>query len=253
MRYFFLIVAGLLFIGCASYKQNIMLRETDTVKPEAFQKQAGSIEKDYVIQKNDILKVEVFSNKGERIIDPNPELTQQNANSSNDQSRQRFEYLVDEKGMVKLPLIGEIRLEGFTLREAEKITQKEYELYFKEAFVIMEFRNKRIVFLGATGGQVIPLANQNVSLAEAIALAKGLPNDSKAHTIKVIRDNHVYQIDLSTLEGFKAGNMIMEPGDIVYIDPIRRPFSEGLRDNAAILSLLVSITSLIVIVSTTNN
>jgi polysaccharide biosynthesis/export protein len=253
MRYFFLIVAGLLFIGCASYKQNIMLRETDTVKPEAFQKQAGSIEKDYVIQKNDILKVEVFSNKGERIIDPNPELTQQNANSSNDQSRQRFEYLVDEKGMVKLPLIGEIRLEGFTLREAEKITQKEYELYFKEAFVIMEFRNKRIVFLGATGGQVIPLTNQNVSLAEAIALAKGLPNDSKAHTIKVIRDNHVYQIDLSTLEGFKAGNMIMEPGDIVYIDPIRRPFSEGLRDNAAILSLLVSITSLIVIVSTTNN
>jgi polysaccharide biosynthesis/export protein len=253
MRYFFLIVAGLLFIGCASYKQNIMLRETDTVKPEAFQKQAGSIEKDYVIQKNDILKVEVFSNKGERIIDPNPELTQQNANSSNDQSRQRFEYLVDEKGMVKLPLIGEIRLEGFTLREAEKIAQKEYELYFKEAFVIMEFRNKRIVFLGATGGQVIPLTNQNVSLAEAIALAKGLPNDSKAHTIKVIRDNHVYQIDLSTLEGFKAGNMIMEPGDIVYIDPIRRPFSEGLRDNAAILSLLVSITSLIVIVSTTNN
>jgi polysaccharide export outer membrane protein len=253
MRYFFLIVAGLLFVGCASYKQNIMLRETDTLKPEVFQKQAGSIEKDYVIQKNDILKVEVFSNKGERIIDPNPELTQQNGNNSNDQSRQRFEYLVDENGMAKLPVIGEIRLEGFTLREAEKITQKEYELYFKEAFVIMEFRNKRIVFLGATGGQVIPLTNQNVSLAEAIALAKGLPNDSKAHTIKVIRDNHVYQIDLSTLEGFKAGNMIMEPGDIVYIDPIRRPFSEGLRDNAAILSLLVSITSLIVIVSTTNN
>lgn len=253
MRYFFLIVAGLLFVGCASYKQNIMLRETDTLKPEVFQKQVGSIEKDYVIQKNDILKVEVFSNKGERIIDPNPELTQQNGNNSNDQSRQRFEYLVDENGMAKLPVIGEIRLEGFTLREAEKITQKEYELYFKEAFVIMEFRNKRIVFLGATGGQVIPLTNQNVSLAEAIALAKGLPNDSKAHTIKVIRDNHVYQIDLSTLEGFKAGNMIMEPGDIVYIDPIRRPFSEGLRDNAAILSLLVSITSLIVIVSTTNN
>ena len=104
--------------------------------------------------------------------------------------------------------------------------------------------------LGATGGQVIPLTNDNMKLVEVLALAKGLPNDSKAHTIRLLRGERVFQIDLSTIEGFRQGNLIVEPNDVVYVEPIRRPYSEALRDYAGAVSILVSLATLLAVINT---
>ncbi len=225
-----------------------MFKPSDGFKPEPIKKDALAVEKNYTIQKNDYLKLDVFSNRGERLIDPNPELTNTTANQTTT-TRTEFQYLVDINGIAKFPMIGELKVEGMTLREAEEITQKEFQKYFKDPYVVLTYNNKRVIILGAPGGQVIPLTNQNVTLVETIALAKGISNDAKAQNIRVLREDKVFIIDLSTLEGFKAGNMLIEPGDIVYIEPIRRPLSEALRDYSGALTILVSLTTLLVLIS----
>ncbi len=235
-------------LSCASYKQNIMFKPGDGFTPDPIKKEALTVEKNYTIQKNDYLKLNVYSNRGERLIDPNPELTNTNNNQTST-TRTEFQYLVDINGIVKFPMIGELKVEDLTLREAEEITQKEFQKYFKDPYVVITYNNKRVVILGAPGGQVIPLTNQNVTLVETIALAKGLSNDAKAHNIRVLRDDKVYIVDLSTIEGFKAGNMLIEPGDIIYIEPIRRPFSEALRDYSGVLTMIVSLTTLLVLIN----
>jgi polysaccharide export outer membrane protein len=106
-----------------------------------------------------------------------------------------------------------------------------------------------VIVLGAQGGQVLPLPNQNINLTEVLAMAKGLPNDSKAHNIRILRNDQVFIVDMSTIEGFKAGNLLIQPGDIVYVEPVRRPVSEGLRDYAGVFSLLVSLSTLIFLVT----
>jgi polysaccharide biosynthesis/export protein len=234
-------------MSCASYKQNIMFRSTEGVKPELVKKEIISAEKNYRIQKNDLLTLQVYSNQGERLVDPAPELRSEN-NTAVEPTQSEITYLVDLQGVVRFPMIGEINLEGFTIRQAEEIIQKEYGKFFKEPFVMINYINKRVTMLGAVGGQVIPLTNENMSLLEVLALAKGLPNDSKANNIKVIRGEKVFEIDLSTIQGFRDGNIIIEPGDVVYVEPIRRPFSEGLKDNAGVASLLVSLVTLLVII-----
>jgi polysaccharide biosynthesis/export protein len=249
----FFLALGVLFASCGSYKQNIMFRANDSAKPEVFKREASFTEKNYVIQKNDLLRLDVFSNKGERIIDPNPELTSNPATANAMENRaNQFNYLVELNGLVKFPMIGELKVEGLTLRQAEEIAQKEYANYFKEPFVVISYVNKRVIVLGALGGQVIPLTNQNVSLIEVLALAKGLNNDSKAHNIKLIRGSNVYQIDFSTIQGFRDGNMLVEPGDVVYVEPIRRPFTEALRDNFTIISVIVSLATLVAVIRTLN-
>ena len=240
-------VAGFLLWGCASYKHNIMLKTPEDFKSAPITKEILLAERNYVIQENDLLKLEVYSNKGERIIDPNPEVSNP-AGTNGTKSRPLVNYMVDLNGIVKFPVIGDLKLSGFTLRQAEGILQGEYEKFFKESFVVLTFENKRAILLGAVGGQVIPLMNQNVTLAELLAVAKGLPNDSKAGNIKVIRKDKVFLIDLTTVEGFQAGNMIIEPGDIIYVEPIRKPFAEGLRDYAGLFSLFVSTLSLIIVI-----
>jgi polysaccharide biosynthesis/export protein len=227
-----------------------MFRATESTKPEIFKREANVTEKNYVIQKNDLLLLDVFSNNGEKIIDPNPELTNSVAANTNTNQPNAINYLVDINGIVKFPMIGELKVEGLTLRQAEEIAQKEFAKYFKEPFVVINYQNKRVIVLGALGGQVIPLTNQNVTLIEVLALAKGLSNDAKAHNIKVIRNEHVYQIDFSTIEGFRAGNMRIEPGDVVYVEPVRRPFSESLKDNFTLVSVIVSLATLVAVIRT---
>lgn len=244
-------VIALLGGGCASYKQNLMLKTPQDFQSAKVSKEIREAERNYVIQKNDLLQLEVYANKGERIIDPNPDLSSQ-GNTATIDEKATEKYLVDLQGLAKFPVIGEVKVEGLTLRQAEAILQSEYEKYFKESFVLLNFVNKRVVILGAVGGQVVPLENHNVTLVEILAVAKGLPNDSKAHNIRVVRKDQVFVVDLSTVEGFLAGNMIVEPGDIIYVEPIRKPFAEGLRDYAGLASLLISTLSLIIVIQSTN-
>jgi polysaccharide export outer membrane protein len=243
----------LLFIGllcllasCSSYKRNLMFRP-----PEGFvgkkTTEAEATVKNYVIQVNDYLKLEVYSNKGERIIDPDGALF--NDKNAATQNTQRVEptYLVAVDGTAKFPMVGSIPLAGMTIREAEQKLQAAYDNYYKQCYVHVTFNNKRVIVLGSPGGQVIPLVNENVSLIEVIAMAKGIGNDGKAHNIRVIRGEDIYLVDLSTIEGVKSGNMIIQPGDIIYIEPTRRPFTEGARDLAPVFSLVLSLSTLIIV------
>jgi polysaccharide export outer membrane protein len=227
-----------------------MFKSTEGHVPEAVKKEAITTEKNYVIQKNDLLKLDIYSNNGERLIDPNPDMSGSSINSkttnqSSQEPTEQASYLVDLNGLAKLPMVGELKMEGLTLRQAEEIVQKEYAKYFKEPFVKMSYVNKRVIVLGAPGGQVIPLTNQDVSVVEVLALAKGVDNFTKVANIRLIRGEHVYQIDLSTIQGYLKGNMIVEPGDIVYVEPIRRPFSEALKDNYFIIYPLMTVLTVV--------
>jgi polysaccharide export outer membrane protein len=253
VRKLYLFIFGtVLTSSCASYKQNIMFKPTEGHMPEAIKKEAISAEKNYVIQKNDLLRLDIYSNKGEPLLVPE-EVTKGAAvsknndqSSSQEQPNEQTSYLVDPNGLAKLPMIGEIKLEGVTLRQAEEILQKEYAKYFVEPFVKMSYSNKRVIILGAPGGQVIPLTNQNVTVVEVLALAKGIDNSAKAHNIRLIRGSHYYQMDFSTFQGYAEGNMIVEPGDIVYVEPIRRPLIEALRDNYIFIYPLITVITVVI-------
>lgn len=237
-------IVGLTF-SCSSYKQNIMFKTPENFQGKEVTEASINAIQDYVIQKNDLLTLEVFSNNGERLIDPNPELTNSQVQNG---EREKLTYLITTNGNAKLPLINEIKLEGLTLRQAEVSVQTEYAKFFKDPYVVMHFANKRAILLGATGGQVIPLNNQNMHLTEVLALGKGLDNNAQAQNIRILRNNDVYLVDLSTIEGYKEGDILIQPGDIIYVEPIRRPFTEAVRENGSIISIVVSLASLVVII-----
>lgn len=205
----------------------------------------------YTIQPNDLLTLAVYTNGGERIIDPNRQSFQgENPNTAS--GLPDAGYQVDVKGMAKLPLIGETKLQGLTIREAEEMLEKEYEKFYQQAFVVLRFDNKRVIVLGAPGGQVIPLENENIRLTEVLALAKGVTTDGRASNIRVIRDDQVLIADLSTFEGYKKGNFLVQPGDIIYVEPVRRPFIEALRDYSPVITVVTSLATLIFIISQAN-
>lgn len=229
--------------SCASYKQNIMFKVPDEA---AVKKQVDLAEKSYVVQKNDRLELQVYTNDGERLLDPDEYLKSERPPTATEDEPQQ--YLVGPDGSVKFPLVGVVKIEGLSLRQAEEILQQEFQKFYQKPMVILTYVSKRVVVLGATGGQVIPLVDENTRLVEILATAKGISNDAKAHNIRVLRGNEYFVADFSTIEGYQKGNMVMEPGDVIYVEPIRRPFSEGLRDYGPLVSIITSLTTLIVVI-----
>lgn len=240
-------VATAFLTSCGSYKHNILFQ----VNPDQVQKQRIEAETNYIIQKNDLLSLKVYTNQGERIVDPNQESFKQEntqaASAKNDPA-----YLVNVNGVVRFPLINEITVDGLSIRQAEDLLQKEYEKFYQQPFVVLSFNNKRVVVLGAPGGQVIPLLNENMRLTEVLALAKGITIDARANNIRVIRDNEIFIADLSHFERYKYHDIIMQPGDIIYIEPVRRPFIEALRDYSPLITIVTSLATLLFIISQVN-
>lgn len=236
--------------SCRAYKQDVLFKLDEDFNEGDLTTAIITTEKNYVIQVNDQLKLDVFTNGGERIVDPNNELLQNNQMAQN---RPQFSYLVQTDGTSKFPIVGQVKVEGMTINQAELILQEKYDEFYKQSFVRLQFNNKRVVVLGATknGGQIIPLVNENMSLVEVLALAGGLDVTAKSQNIKVVRGDlsnpEVYQVNLSTINGMKQSMLAIEPNDVIYIEPWRRPVIEGTRDIAPILSLITSALALVLV------
>lgn len=238
-------------LSCKAYKQDIMFKLDDNFTAGNLAEAVSAAEDNYRIQKSDLLSLSLYTNKGERIIDPNFELQQDNL-ARNQRNIDEVFYLVRENGMVKLPMVGDVELTGLTIYEAEKKLQQLYSNFYIEPFVVLRFENKRVFVLGASGGQVVPLVNENTSLIEVIALAGGIGEGAKSHNIRVIRGNmenpSVFMVDLSTISGMRASMLQVEPGDIIYIEPWRRVWVESLRDLTPVLSLVSSVITLALVI-----
>jgi len=195
---------------------------------------------EYKIAINDQLSFQLFTNNGEKILDPTMESSTNIGSSANAE----LSYLVEFDGKVKLPVIGRTQLNGLTLREAEKILEEKYAAYYISPFVLLKVTNNRvIVFPGGQNGsaKVITLANTNTSLVEAIALSGGI-GDGKAKKIKLIRGNSqnpkVYLINLSTLDGYQKGNLILQANDIIYVTSRNRISQKILESITPYLSMI---------------
>jgi polysaccharide export outer membrane protein len=101
-----------------------------------------------------------------------------------------------------------------------------YSKYYNNPFVQIEVSNMRVIILGKgteTGSaSVITLANPNTTLFEALAYSGGIEG-GKSYNIKLVRGDlknpQIYLIDLSTLEGMKKANLILQANDIIIIKP----------------------------------
>lgn len=242
-----LLLTAAILASCGSYRQNILFH----VDKAAIHQRQQDVEANYNIQPNDLLTLQVYTNQGEKIVDPNRESFKEgNTVSADVFSRQ---YLVDANGVIRFPLIGEVRLSGLTLQQAQGVLEQAYDKFYEDAYVVLQFTNKRVIVLGAPGGQVIPLSNQNMRLAEVLALAKGISENGRGNNIRVIRNDELMVADFSSFEGYKNGNFVMKPGDIVYVEPVRRPFTEALRDYSPVITIVTSLATLIFIISQSNN
>jgi len=244
-KYAVYLLIALAICSCKSYQANILF-EVEEEAMEELSSVLVEVHEHYVVSPDDKLQVEVYTNRGEELLDPINALQ----DDRNDYQSTPPIYQVQPDGLIELPIIGQVELAGLTISEVNKLLEQRYGEFYKDPYVLTRFMNKRVIVLGATGGKVVPLDNEGMNLLEVLALAGGINNDAKGHNVRLIRGDlsnpQVQVIDLTTIEGMTRANLQVQPNDIVYVEPVRRPFTEGLKDVVPILSLLTSVLALVV-------
>jgi polysaccharide export outer membrane protein len=170
-----------------------------------------------------------------------------NADSYNNKNNQLIQdYLVRRDGTAELPVIGLLKVQGYTTIKLEDTLTELLSKNYIDPFVQIKLSNQRIIiFPGRGEAKVVYLSNVNTTLLEVIALAGGLSEDARANSIKLIRKNknkrEIYKIDLSTIQGLKQAEMIVQSNDYVYVDVKPRIASSVLTEVSPWLSILTSV------------
>jgi polysaccharide export outer membrane protein len=237
-----------LMLGSCSINPSIMFKDGNTVQLSYDSSLVDSV---YRIAPSDLISVEVFSEGGIRLVEQPSLINPYNSSQANyTGSTTPQEYLVDESGNVKLPLIGQIQLKGKSIREAEKSIEQRFTEFYNDPFVILKVLNRRVMVFPGTGGsgKVVELKNEKTTLIEVLAAAGGLTSTGKSKTIKIIRGDFrnpkIIRVNLQTLDAARNSDIRILANDIIYVEPVPRISQEVLVQLAPIVGIVTSLALL---------
>tara|TARA_B100000989_G_scaffold139872_1_gene104055 strand:+ start:5841 stop:6620 length:780 start_codon:yes stop_codon:yes gene_type:complete len=238
---------SILFVGC-TVNQDLMFRSGADY---AYEKLNETTNEAYRLAPNDRLQLQLFSNRGQRLMAMTAGSVEENRGDNLfQQQRAMFTYRVELDGTVELPEVGAVKLAGLTLDEAEQTIEAAYESEYVDPYALLQVVNNRVLVFPGEAGQatVITLQNQNTTVIEALAQAGGIRQRGRSKQIKLIRqrgdENLVYHMDLSTVEGLKDARIIVQANDIIYVDSNPQVVRELLADVSPLAQLVTTFTSL---------
>src|SRR6056300_2099476 len=136
-------------------------------------------------------------------------------------------YELDPDGMIDLPFIGKIKIDGLTLDEAQNILKEILGDFYKNPDLqisIEEFNSSKVYIVGAVRNQItINLDQKPIKLIEAAIQANFNPNaaDKVLGTKGFIRrDNKLYKINLNNAftSTDEKENFFLKKDDVIFID-----------------------------------
>ncbi|HVX50330.1 MAG TPA: polysaccharide biosynthesis/export family protein [Chitinophagaceae bacterium] len=151
-------------------------------------------------------------------------------------------YIVDDKGAISLPILGEVIVTGLTADQLKEKLQKAVVDYIKDPVVDVRFNTFSFSILGevrSPGLHSLPL--QRTTLFEALAVSGDLPHNAKRYNIQLYRDfngeRKIMQIDL------RSKNILNNPdlfqvrnNDVIIVKP--RPGAIFTENSGPVFSLV---------------
>lgn len=248
---YLLIVMSCLLISCSAYKQVPYFQDAELNSVLPIQNYSP-----LTVQKNDILGINITSLNPEASAIFNNNLTRTNgSNFDVSPINPVLGYLVDQKGNITLPLLGETNVAGMTTSEVQqKILAKALSL-LKEANVTVRILNFKVSVLGDVEHPgVFPVTNERLTVTEALALAGDLNITAKRSSLMLIREidgqRTVIPIDLTSKDTYTSNNYYLKNNDVIYVQPGKTKYAQVSRGFQT-GTLIVSALSVIAIVFST--
>ncbi len=156
-------------------------------------------------------------------------------------------FLVKSDGFVEIPIIGNLKVQGLTVQQCEDTLEYLLKDQYQDPFVQLKITNRRCVVFSGNGSSasIVQLENSNTTLLEVLAMTGGITDRGKARFVKVMRKvgdkREVYLIDISTIDGIKYADMIIQGNDYIYVEPRTQLIQGALKEWSVVASLISTV------------
>ena len=149
----------------------------------------------------------------------------------------RREARVNAKGMIGLPLIGAVRVQGLTSAEAEALIgglySKNYLQNPEVSVFVKEFTRQNVTIDGAVGKPGIYPLKGPTTLLQALANAGGQGSLTDLTDVVLFRmdegERRAIKFDVSKIRAAEAPDPLLQPGDLIMVN--RSPARVAIRDS----------------------
>ncbi|MFH6994900.1 polysaccharide biosynthesis/export family protein [Flavobacterium sp. FlaQc-48] len=246
--FYILLLISTLFTSCIPVKDLVYLQDKNS---SGEQNNISAVEsKPYRLQVNDVLSIDIKAIDAKLVSIFNT--TDASSGGGKSESSLYFSgFTVDDHGNIRMPILGEINVIGYTLEEVRLIIEKKLlEEYFKSEaniFVTVKLAGFRYTIngeVGSTGTKT--LFQEHVNIMEAIANAGDITITGNRKAITIIRQTptgaQMHDIDLTDVNVMKSPYFYLQPNDYVYVKPLKQKTwgtgKTGLESIGTIITLL---------------
>lgn len=243
----------LLFTSCRSQREKVVyLQDIQTFNREIIAKPY-----DVKIEKDDVLNILVSSRNPELSTPYNQVLATRALARSGYSSNSSEGFLVDSKGYINYPILGQIYVEGLTRTELEKEIQKRIisSGFIKDPTVTVQLENFKVSVLGevARPGS-ISVKGERITLLEAIGLAGDLTIYGRRDRVFVLRETNghreVFQTDLRKADLLTSPVYYLHQNDVIYVEPNSKKTQMSEINQNNNVNVWLGVTSTLVSIST---
>ncbi|WP_338646192.1 polysaccharide biosynthesis/export family protein [Flavobacterium sp. KS-LB2] len=245
---YLLLFISVLFSSCIPTQDLIYLQKKNN--SDAENRIAPVESKPYRLQTNDVLSITIkaIDPKLVAIFSPSNE----GVAAGKSESGLYFDgFTVDDHGNIRIPVLGELNVIGYTLEEIRVKVEKQLlaEYFNKEAniFVTVKLAGLRFTINGeisAPGTKT--LFQEQVTIMEAIANSGDITitGDRKAVTImrKTPTGVVMHDLDLTDINVMQSPYFYLQPNDYIYIKPLKQKTwgtgKTGIESLGTIITLL---------------
>lgn len=214
--------------------------------------------KPYRVQTNDVLVIDIKT--------VNQKLSQMFAKSDSEQTSQTEQaiyfdgYTVNDHGFIRIPVLGEVNVMGYTLEEIRKdIEKKLLENYFKEEvtlFVSVKLGGLRYTINGEVNQPGTKLLFQEkVTIMEAIANSGDITMVGDRKNVLIVRQlpqgTEMHSLDLTDAAVLQSPYYYIQPNDYIVVHPLKQKSwgtgATGIQSLTTIVTVLSLVTSIIIL------
>ncbi|WP_045459973.1 polysaccharide biosynthesis/export family protein [Sporocytophaga myxococcoides] len=135
-------------------------------------------------------------------------------------------YIVNDSGMVNIPVIGKVKVKDQTLSEIQLNIEKIVREQVSDATVVVKLLSYRVTVLGEVRNPGIHyMYNERFTLLEALGMAGDLSEYGSRKNLKLMRPKNggteIVHLDLTDENLLKSPYFYLKPNDVVYVAPMK--------------------------------
>ena len=236
-----------LFLSCVPTKDLIYLSGTPKENKEIHKINTNP----YKLQVGDNISIDVTSDNVNLVA-----VFLKSSGSLSENTSSPVIYSIDVNGNIRMPILGEINVLGYTTKEVRvKIEEKFANYFMKEDsyFVSVKLDGIKYTIMGEINSPGPKVVYQNqLSILDAITFSGDIPISGDKKNVEVIRispnGNKKLTIDLTTINALNSEIFFIQNNDYINIKALRqKSLTEGLKPITGIVSLISLLTTTILI------